>query len=1319
VVRGPPVRPGQRLGKPDAEAGSGAHDGTPAAFDDVHEDPRRAGRADRPFVGKRSVVSLFPIPGWVGQSSLPLGITAGTDGNIYFAAELGVVQHIIGKVAPGGTITSLDVTAAASIPGTFQVAAAHDGTIWFTTHNNQIGVIDTSLTTVESFAFGRSAALAYDGSGRLSSITDTVGIVSSFGYDASGLVNTLTTPYGTTTFTYGTDTAANSRFLQTTDPLGFTERLEFMHGAPGIAASDPSVPAGMNASNVFLQYRNSFFWDKYVFPTYGTGAGKDYTKAKRWHWLHTPASQTSPLAESTKEPLENRVWNNYVGQGTSYFEGTSGALTATGRVLDDGTTQLTKYTRNPIGKPLTVTDPVGRTAKNIYDLNNIDLLQVQQQTSTGNTPTFATLASFTYNTQHEPLTYTDTAGQVWTYGYNAAGQLTSVTDPQTHVTTYNYDAQGRLTTVVNANNATALTLNYLPNCDTSNPGHVNCDLPQSVTDSEGRTVGYTRDALDRVTVTAYPDGSTDTDVYINLDRTSSTDRLGRMTAYTFDADRRLTGVTDPLTHVVSYDYFANGALNTLTDQNGNVTTWTIDIQSRPATKTYADGKGMAYIYENTTSRLKNIADALSQVKTLGYFKDDSLATIKYTGALNPTPDVSFTYDPFFLRRTGMTDGNGSTSWTYVPVGTLGALAMLTEDGAFDNDAVTYGYDELGRVNSLAVGDTAPETWGFDPIGRRTSHVTGLGSFTYGFLGQTSEPVSRALAGTSITTAWSYDTNTNDRRLTGIANSSGARSFTLGYQVFGRTAAQDPYDIATIIQTAGTLPAQSFCYQYDGADRLTNVGTFSLVGGAAGGSGSGGGVTGTGTGGSGGAAGAGGHACAGADSGDDHEGGDEGNHGKKRDSGKGQGTNDDPDKDNCKDGNNGKGNDKKNCGTGGASGSGGHSGPGGAGGTGGAMGGPPVPTCTGSLFSYALDPADNLTTFTSATGTSNPTYNNLNQQVTNGSQSVAYDLNGNTTSDGPRTYRWDAENRLVEIDTATGMETIRYDGLGRRVEVTFTPLTGTAAVTRFTWCRTSICQKRDGADTTLTRYFPEGQHNTEVGQRWVMTTDQLSSIRDVLDASSGTVIGSMDYSPYGQLKSVSGNALPDFLYAGLFLDSNSGLYLSESRPFDPASGRWLRRDDIQELGARLVRFGAPDYDAAAGHWRSKDPLGFAAGDTNLYAYVGGNPVNQTDPAGTDPAPYEFPPPGPFENNPPAGWRGPRPQSTPGQDNQCGASAPGSPDVCRVLATLVFLACVGKPALPNAASATSPTSVGNVIWCIGRAANFYRRCAGNAPVPGPPN
>ena len=47
---------------------------------------------------------------------------------------------------------------------------------------------------------------------------------------------------------------------------------------------------------------------------------------------------------------------------------------------------------------------------------------------------------------------------------------------------------------------------------------------------------------------------------------------------------------------------------------------------------------------------------------------------------------------------------------------------------------------------------------------------------------------------------------------------------------------------------------------------------------------------------------------------------------------------------------------------------------------------------------------------------------------------------------------------------------------------------------------------------------------------------------------------------------------------------------------------------------LLRFVARDYDPLVGRWTNKDPLGFAAGDTNLYAYVGGDPVNGVDPSG---------------------------------------------------------------------------------------------------------
>ena len=46
----------------------------------------------------------------------------------------------------------------------------------------------------------------------------------------------------------------------------------------------------------------------------------------------------------------------------------------------------------------------------------------------------------------------------------------------------------------------------------------------------------------------------------------------------------------------------------------------------------------------------------------------------------------------------------------------------------------------------------------------------------------------------------------------------------------------------------------------------------------------------------------------------------------------------------------------------------------------------------------------------------------------------------------------------------------------------------------------------------------------------------------------------------------------------------------------------------------MRFGARDYDAETGRWTAKDPIAFAGRDTNLYAYVGGDPANFIDSTG---------------------------------------------------------------------------------------------------------
>ncbi len=50
---------------------------------------------------------------------------------------------------------------------------------------------------------------------------------------------------------------------------------------------------------------------------------------------------------------------------------------------------------------------------------------------------------------------------------------------------------------------------------------------------------------------------------------------------------------------------------------------------------------------------------------------------------------------------------------------------------------------------------------------------------------------------------------------------------------------------------------------------------------------------------------------------------------------------------------------------------------------------------------------------------------------------------------------------------------------------------------------------------------------------------------------------------------------------------------------------------------LVRFGFRDYDAVAGKWTAKDPIGFAGQDSNLYRYVGNNVMNYADPLGLYP------------------------------------------------------------------------------------------------------
>ncbi|MEM7478572.1 MAG: RHS repeat-associated core domain-containing protein, partial [Planctomycetota bacterium] len=97
-------------------------------------------------------------------------------------------------------------------------------------------------------------------------------------------------------------------------------------------------------------------------------------------------------------------------------------------------------------------------------------------------------------------------------------------------------------------------------------------------------------------------------------------------------------------------------------------------------------------------------------------------------------------------------------------------------------------------------------------------------------------------------------------------------------------------------------------------------------------------------------------------------------------------------------------------------------------------------------------------------------------------------------------------------------------------------------------------------------------------------DNLGTVRDLV-SNDGTLGEHYTYDAFGNITSG---------------DTSAFRYLYTSREHDPDTG-------LQYNRARW-------YDAATGRWLSQDPLGFAAGDVNLYRYVGNGSTNASDPSG---------------------------------------------------------------------------------------------------------
>jgi RHS repeat-associated protein len=233
------------------------------------------------------------------------------------------------------------------------------------------------------------------------------------------------------------------------------------------------------------------------------------------------------------------------------------------------------------------------------------------------------------------------------------------------------------------------------------------------------------------------------------------------------------------------------------------------------------------------------------------------------------------------------------------------------------------------------------------------------------------------------------------------------------------------------------------------------------------------------------------------------------------------------------------------------------------------------------------------------------------------EAFTYDADGNPTSDSLWTNVWDAENRLISMQSVAGVPAgaklkvdFAYDQQGRRVQKVVSSWNGSAYVPQYTnrfvydgWNLVAILNSdfslltsfvwgvdlsgtmegAGGVGGLLWMTVPSG---TNAGT-YFSAYDGNGNVMALVSAADGSVAARYEYGPFGELIQATGPMakVNPFRFSTKYQDEETGLVYYGYRYYDPGTGRWLNRDPMGE-----------------------------AGGLNLYQYVYNSPLNYVDPDG---------------------------------------------------------------------------------------------------------
>lgn len=218
----------------------------------------------------------------------------------------------------------------------------------------------------------------------------------------------------------------------------------------------------------------------------------------------------------------------------------------------------------------------------------------------------------------------------------------------------------------------------------------------------------------------------------------------------------------------------------------------------------------------------------------------------------------------------------------------------------------------------------------------------------------------------------------------------------------------------------------------------------------------------------------------------------------------------------------------------------------------------------------------------AAGTKSYSVNSLNQATAENGAAITYDARGNLKARGGATYAYSAENLLTSASNGT---TLGYDA-GLRLS----RITSPGSETRFGYDGLDRVSEVNAAGAVLRRYAfdPDAvdaplvwyEGSDTANRRWLHADERGSIV--AVSGASGAAVATNRYDE-----------------DGVPAPTNVGV-------FGYTGQAWLPELRIWYYKARM-------YAPNLARFLQTDPIGYGGG-MNLYAYVGGDPVNATDPLG---------------------------------------------------------------------------------------------------------